>query len=111
MTTLIFIQMHHCGAKFAEKKQLIDFFGASYGHEWKIKAKQLHQLTIKRDFCASPIWPTMAASLKPWRLKTAITSETVSGEQLTNKPPLVCGSDKRVWHSAGKVLSRLISGP
>ena len=86
--------MHHCGAKFAEKKQLIDFFGASYGHEWKIKAKQLHQLTIKRDFCASPIWPTMAASLKPWRLKTAITSETVSGEQLTTSRHLFADQTK-----------------
>ena len=28
MTTLIFNQMHHCGAKFGEKKQLIDIFGA-----------------------------------------------------------------------------------
>jgi hypothetical protein len=48
-----------------------------------------YQTTTKRELCNPPMWPTTEASSKPGRLNTAMTSGTVSAEQLTNKPPLV----------------------
>ena len=71
------------------------------------------QRTTKRAplVAAAATSPTTAASAKPWRLNTAITSSTAAGVHDTSKPPLVCGSVSSAWSTAAKSAGRLMSAP